>query len=146
MDAIADEVSIHRNITIRLTVIARQLRNLFDRQAGDFSVTRSHWSMIAVVARRPGATQRTIAEALEMSEASAGRLVDRLCSEGLLRRQELEGDRRARAVFLTEKAESLLAQLSDVGRKNEQCLFRGFSDVELERLLGYLDRISANAQ
>lgn len=141
-----EDATVRRNIGIRLTVIARQLRHLFDRHVGDLNVTRSQWSMIVVVARRPGATQRMIAEALEMSEASAGRLIDRLCAEGLLKRQERDDDRRARAVYLTEKAEPLLTKLAELAHKNEERLFRGFSDEELDHLLDYLDRISRNAQ
>lgn len=141
-----DAGGVRRNISVRLTVIARQLRNLFDRHVGDLNVTRSQWSMIVVVARRPGATQRTIAEALEMSEASAGRLVDRLCAEGLLTRRERDDDRRARAVYLTEKAEPLLAKLADLAVIHEERLFRGFEEDELEQLLVYLDRIYRNAQ
>jgi MarR family transcriptional regulator, transcriptional regulator for hemolysin len=141
-DASAD---LKRNIGLRLTVLARQLRNLFDRHVSQFSVTRSQWSMIVVVARHPGATQRVIADALEMSEASAGRLIDRLCAEGLLKREERADDRRARAVYLTEKAEPLLAKLADLARDNEERLFRGFSTAELEQLQDFLDRIYQNA-
>ena len=73
-----------RSIGLRLTVLARLLRNRFDREVSSLHVTRAQWTMIAAVARSPGASQRSIAEALEMSEASAGRLIDRLCAEGLL--------------------------------------------------------------
>lgn len=100
--------------------------------------------MIVVVARKPGATQRTIAEALEMSEASAGRLIDRLCSEGLLRRQERDDDRRARAVYLTEKATPVLDKLAGIAKDNEENIFRGFSSDELDQLQAYLDRIYRN--
>ncbi len=146
MAEILEEASVRRSIGLRLTVIARQLRHLFDRHVGDLNITRSQWSMIVVVARRPGATQRTIAEALEMSEASAGRLIDRLCAEGLLKRRERDDDRRARAVYITEKAEPMLATLADLAQVHEERLFRGFSDEELDQLLNFLDRIYRNAQ
>ena len=107
---------LERDIGIRLSVLARLLRNSFDRQVSNLNVTRSQWAMIVVVARNPGATQRVIAEALEMSEASAGRLIDRLCSDGLLERQERYDDRRARAVYLTKAAEPLLAKLAEIAR------------------------------
>ena len=84
-EAIAEPASdLKRSIVLRMTVLARLLRSRFDRQVSSLNVTRSQWSMIAVVARKPGATQRMIAEMLEMSEASAGRLIDRLCADGLL--------------------------------------------------------------
>ncbi len=144
-EGIDRESELKRSIGVRLTVLARQLRNLFDRHVSDINVTRSQWTMIAIVARKPGATQRTIAEALEMSEASAGRLIDRLCADGLLSRQERDDDRRARAVFLTDKATPLLERLADVARDNEERLFRGFTKDELERLQDYLERMYRNA-
>ncbi len=133
-----------RNIALRINVLARMMRNRFDREVAGLNITRSQWSMIVVVARLPGATQRTIAEALEMSEASAGRLIDRLCSDGLLERQERFDDRRARAVYLTPAAEPLLAKLDQIGRNGEQRVFRGFSDAELLVLDQALDRIYRN--
>lgn len=133
-----------RTIGLRLTVIARLLRNNFDRQVATHNVTRSQWAMIAVVSRQPGATQRMIAEMLEMSEASAGRLIDRLCADGLLERRERQDDRRARAVYLAEGAEPLLAKLAEIADLSEERMFQGFDDRELEQLQGYLERIYAN--
>ncbi|HKX78080.1 MAG TPA: MarR family transcriptional regulator [Novosphingobium sp.] len=133
-----------RHIGLRLGVVARMLRNNFDRQVANLGVTRSQWAMAAVVSRWPGATQRVIAEKLEMSEASAGRLIDRLCSEGLLERKDYKNDRRARAVFLTDAAEPMLATLAGIARSNEDLIFAGFSDDELETLGQYLDRVYEN--
>lgn len=133
-----------RKIALRLTVLARLMRNRFDRQVASLNVTRSQWSMIVVVARIPGATQRMIAEALEMSEASAGRLIDRLCADGLLQRQERFDDRRARAVYLTPAAEPLLAKLAEIGRNGETQIFKGFTDEELATLDALLDRLYRN--
>jgi len=100
--------------------------------------------MIAVVARHPGATQRTIAESLEMSEASAGRLIDRLCADGLLERRDRDDDRRARAVYVTDAAEPLLARLADIAKNAEEQMFSGFSNAELEQLQNFVDRIYNN--
>ena len=133
-----------RSIGLRLHVLARMMRARFDRQVGDLNITRSQWAMIAGVARRPGSTQRTIAEALEMSEASAGRLVDRLCADGLLERVERDDDRRARAVYVTKAAEPLLAKLADVAKDSEAQIFRGFSEEELVQFNGYIDRVFKN--
>ncbi len=120
------------------------MRSYFDGRMADLNVTRSQWTMIAVVSRHPGATQRVIAEALEMSEASAGRLIDRLCADGLLVRHERDDDRRARSVYLTTAAEPLLTRLSELAQKNEERVFEGFSEDELERFEDYLDRMYCN--
>jgi MarR family transcriptional regulator, transcriptional regulator for hemolysin len=126
-------------------VLARLLRNNFDRQVASLNVTRSKWAMIAVVSRNPGATQRFIAEALEMSEASAGRLIDRLSAEGLIERRERPDDRRAKAVYLTPAAEELQHKLSDIALLNEERLFKDFSEEELDLLREFMDRLYDNA-
>lgn len=133
-----------RTVGLQFTIIARLTRNQFDRLVSAHNITRSQWSMIAVVSRHPGSTQRTIAEALEMSEASAGRLIDRLCADGLLERRERIDDRRARAVYPTEKAQPLLDKLALIAQNAEGRMFKGFEDDELVQLREYLDRIYRN--
>lgn len=133
-----------RQVGLRMTVVARLQRNNFDRKVAVLNVTRSQWAMIAIVARHPGSTQRTIAEYLQMSEASAGRLIDRLCADGLLERRDRRDDRRARAVYLTDLAEPLLAKLGTIASESEQRMFNGFSDAEIEQLLNFMDRIYEN--
>lgn len=133
-----------RNASLKLTVIARQLRAHFDQSVVRLGVTRSQWTVVAVVARHPGATQRSIADMLEIAEASAGRLIDRLCADGLLERRPKDDDRRAHAVFLTERGQTITAQLAGIARENEQVAFAGFDHGDLDRLNALLDMISGN--
>ena len=141
---IGGEPNRKREIAQKLAIIARQMRKAFDSDVGAMGITRSQWTLIIVVARNPGATQRNIAEALEMTEAAAGRLIDRLCGEGLLERRAKPDDRRAHCVYLTARAEPLLETLSDFGLRNEERAFAGFSDSELARLAGLLQRVQLN--
>ncbi len=135
----------HRDsISLQLTIVARKMRTMFDRQVASLGITRSQWSMIAVAAHHSGATQRLIAEALEMSEASAGRLIDRLCADGLLERRSRQDDRRAHAVYLTKDAQPLLNELTTAGRVLEARLFRGFEPADMAHLQRLLDRMYAN--
>lgn len=120
------------------------MRNNFDRVLRKANITRSQLVMMAVVAHRPGATQRTIAEALDLSEASSGRLIDRLCAEGLLERRKLERDRRARAVFLTPKADPLLQMGTEIAHDFTRTIFAGLERSELDTLERLLDKIYDN--
>ena len=116
----------------------------FDQSAEASGLTRAQWTLVAVVARYPGATQRTIAEALEVREITAGRLVDRLCDEGLLRRDENPSDRRAYCVYLTPAAQPLLARLDDLAKIHEARIFAGFESEALEKLDALLDKVAQN--
>ncbi|MEY4160050.1 MAG: hypothetical protein RLZZ136_671 [Pseudomonadota bacterium] len=129
------------DIGLRLSVIARMLQQDFDRQMIGQGITRSQWTLVVVAARNPGATQRQIAEILNVSEASAGRLIDRLCIEGLLERQEKTDDRRARLVYITDKAKPLLERMTSVARENDHRIFSGFEEAELQTLSTLLNKL-----
>ena len=127
-----------------MTVVARQLRITFDQSAERSGLTRAQWHLIAAVARHPGATQRLIAEALEVREITAGRLVDRLCDEGYLKRQENPNDRRAYCLYLMPAAQPVLDKLDELGKIHEAAIFAGFEAEDLEKLDELLDGISRN--
>jgi MarR family transcriptional regulator for hemolysin len=141
---IAAQRSRKRSVALKLTVVARQLRVTFDQSAEQSGLTRAQWTLIASVARHPGATQRLIAEALEVREITAGRLVDRLCEEGYLKRRENPNDRRAYCVYLTPAAQPLLDKLDELARIHEAAIFAGFEAEDVERLDALLDTISRN--
>ena len=125
-------------------MVARQLRITFDQSAERSGLTRAQWHLIAAVARHPGATQRLIAEALEVREITAGRLVDRLCDEGYLKREENPNDRRAYCLYLAPAAQPVLDKLDELGKIHEAAIFAGFEAEELEKLDELLDGISRN--
>lgn len=133
-----------RSVALKLSVVARQLRVTFDHSAEQSGLTRAQWHLIAAVSRHPGATQRTIAEALEVREITAGRLVDRLCEEGYLRRNPHPNDRRAYCVYLTPAAQPLLAKLDELAKLHEAAIFAGFESEDLEKLQELLDRMCRN--
>jgi MarR family transcriptional regulator, transcriptional regulator for hemolysin len=133
-----------RSVALKLTLVARQLRVTFDQSAEESGLTRAQWHLIAAVARNPGATQRTIAEALEVREITAGRLVDRLCDSGYLRREQSPNDRRAYSVFLTAAAQPVLDKLDELARIHETAIFAGFGPEDLEKLEALLDAIGRN--
>jgi MarR family transcriptional regulator, transcriptional regulator for hemolysin len=133
-----------RSIALKLTVIARQMRLSFDQRVERGGLTRAKWTLIAAVARNPGVTQRTIAEALEVREITAGRLIDRLCDEGYLKRRENPNDRRAYCVYLTPAAQPLLDKLDEIAKSREAEIFLGFEADDLEKLDKLLDAIARN--
>lgn len=128
----------------KLAVIARELRSHFDQSVVRLGMTRSQWAALAAVARYPGATQRTVALMLDISEVSSGRLIDRLCSSGLVERRSRDDDRRAHAVFLTDAGQAITTKLTSIARASEQVAFTGFETEDLARLHVLLDRIADN--
>jgi MarR family transcriptional regulator for hemolysin len=133
-----------RSTALKLMVVARHLRQSFDQSVERSGLTRAKWTLIATVAHKPGATQRMIAEALEVREVTAGRMIDRLCAEGYLKRREHPNDRRAYCVYLTPVAQPVLDTIGELGRIHEAKIFAGFDDDDLEKLNALLDGIAHN--
>lgn len=94
--------------------ISRLMRTEFDRQVSVLGVTRAQWMVLARLARRPGCSQTELADMMEMERATAGRLVDRLEENGLVRREPDPADRRVRRVFPTDLATGQQAQMRAV--------------------------------
>ena len=125
-------------------MVARQLRISFDQRVERSGLTRASWQLIAAVARNPGATQRLIAEALEVREITAGRMIDKLCAEGVLERREHPQDRRAYCVYLTSDAQPMLDKIDELAKVHEADIFAGFATADLDRLDELLEGIARN--
>ncbi|MFP5305971.1 MAG: MarR family winged helix-turn-helix transcriptional regulator [Gammaproteobacteria bacterium] len=133
-----------RSLGLKLAVISRQLRQRFDQHVERSGITRAKWVLIAAVSRNPGATQRSIAAALEVTEVTAGRMIDRLCADGYLERRENPHDRRGYCVYLTPAAQPVLDKLGELAAVHEAEIFAGFSAADLAQLDALLDRIAEN--
>jgi MarR family transcriptional regulator, transcriptional regulator for hemolysin len=133
-----------RAVGIKLSVIARQLANRFDHAVERDGLSRAKWGVIVAVARMPGATQRSIASMLEITEVTAGQLIDRLSADGYIERREHPKDRRAYCVHLTDKAQPLLVRLGEIAKSHEVETFAGLNDEDLTRLDALLDVIARN--
>lgn len=116
----------------------------FDQSVERKGFTRAKWTLIAAVAGRPGATQRMIAEVLEVRETTAGRLIDRLCAEGFLKRCENPNDRRSNFVYLSAASQPLLEKLEDLAQLHEAALFADLDAEALQALDRLLDTMIRN--
>jgi MarR family transcriptional regulator for hemolysin len=133
-----------RRAGIKLTIVARQIGRDFDQTVETTGLSRAKFGVIAITARHPGASQRTIAEYLEVTEVTAGRLIERLCADGYLERRPDPVDRRARRIHLTEKTGPLLERVAIIAEEHESRVFAGFDEAEAATFASFLDRISNN--
>ncbi|KPF76430.1 hypothetical protein IP88_06580 [alpha proteobacterium AAP81b] len=133
-----------RTLHFKIAMAARALRYSFDGRAADSGMTSAQWRTVAVVAAAQGSTQRHIARLLGVGDVTAGRMIDRLCEDGVLERRPDPADRRANRIHLTAKAEPLLEQLHLLAAKEEARAFAGLDDDAKAALHGHLDIILGN--
>lgn len=133
-----------RTASVRITVLARLLRARFDEMVADLGVTRSQWGALVAVAQDEGIAQRGIAQKLEISDASAGRIVDRLVAENLVERRRQEQDRRVQAIHMTKAGHDITRELDRIAARAEEAAWRDFDLDEMTTMIALLDRLHAN--
>lgn len=139
-----------RNFTAQVALITRLLRKRFDERARNMALsngealTRAQWRTLGAIHIRPGATQREVAERLEIGPVAAGQTIDRLEDSGWVERRTDPADRRVRRLYVTDAALPILARLGLLGDSEDQRAILGISAQDMETLSTLLDDVIEN--
>jgi len=101
-------------------------------QAHSPDATNVQFAALAVIARKPGASQRELGDELDLDRSTIADLVRRLEAGGLVERTQSAADRRRYELTLTEGGERELERLRPIALDIEQTLFGGFTPEELK--------------
>ncbi|GIK99171.1 MAG: hypothetical protein BroJett029_33800 [Alphaproteobacteria bacterium] len=123
---------------------ARLLRRDFERRARALGLTRAQWAAIAHLRRQEGCNQSTLADLLDVEPITLARLLDRMEASCLVERRPDPADRRARLVFLTDRAKPLIDRLAEFAVETRKHALAGLTEEEQERFLEMLRRVRAN--
>ena len=123
---------------------ARLMRKDFERRTRSLGLTRAQWQALFHLARNEGCNQAALADLLEVEPITLARLVDRLELGGLVERRPDPGDRRARLLFLGERAHPLLEQLRALGAETREVALAGIDEDERTLLMTLLTKMRAN--
>ena len=123
---------------------ARLMRKDFERRTRSLGLTRAQWQALFHLARNEGCNQATLADLLEVEPITLARTIDRLELSGLVERRADPNDRRARLLFLGERAHPLLEQLRALGAETREIALAGIGDDERTLLMTLLTKMRAN--
>ena len=135
-----------RHIGFLISDVARLMRTAFDRRVRGLGLTRSQWLVINRLHRWPGATQSELAEMLEVEKATAGRMVDRMEKKGWVVRRPDAADRRVNRLHLTEEADLIQLQLSQIADRTVDDALGLLSEPERERFSESMRRVKRQLQ
>jgi MarR family transcriptional regulator for hemolysin len=126
-----------------IALTARQWRRAVDQRLQQFGLTEATWLPMLHLARAPAPMrQKDLAASLALDGSTVVRLLDELQSAGLIDRRADAGDRRAKAIHLTEAGRALVDRLEAVSREVRQETLAGLGDAEIEAAARVLHRIS----
>lgn len=124
--------------------VSRMARRAFDARAREIGVTRPQWQVLVMLRRHEGVNQGGLAELLDVEPITVCRMVDRLQEADLVERRPDPADRRSWRLFLTAKANDLLAQMRPLADELADQSLVGVSADEQRVLVAALNRIRSN--
>ena len=139
-----DLIQLQAAFTGELAAVNRKLRALVDDRARDMGLTLSRARLLMELAKADGPIQSDLAGLLDIEQPTLVRLLDGLERNGMIERRAVEGDRRARRVFLTETARAQAQDILDFLAALRAGILQGIAPEELEAALDVLRRTSRN--
>src|ERR1700760_2404421 len=131
-------------IGLRLNQAARAVGRAFDDALAEAGGTPPGWLILLnLKIRRPG-TQRELAEAVGIREATLTHHLNAMDADGLITRTRDAANRRVQIVALTEKGDEAFVRLRAAAMDFDAKLRSGLSDTDLATLSTLLTRLSAN--
>lgn len=131
-------------IGLHLSQAARVVSRAFDAALVQAGGSLPVWLVLLNLKIRPEASQRELAEAIGVSEATLTHHLNGMETEGLLSRRRDPANRRVHIVELTDTGEAAFHRLKDAAVSFDHQLRDGFTDTDLNRLGRLLDRLVSN--
>jgi MarR family transcriptional regulator for hemolysin len=129
----------------RLTHTAKAVRAYADSRMAEAGSSLTVAIVTRVLTRRPGLTQRELADELGIEGPTIARHLERLERDGVVRRVSDDTDRRVLRVDLTDEGRVLRDRLLGVSRRTHDELVAVFTATELARFEEYLERVATHA-
>jgi len=137
---------IEQHLGYQLRRIVTLLSAHIDRQVEPLGLTDAQWKPLLRLLLDQTGTVAALARICQLDAGGMTRLLDRLETKGLVRRERSLEDRRVVNIELTDEGRTAAQQLPDMLQGMQRSLLQGFSAEEEAQLRGFLGRLYANAQ
>jgi MarR family transcriptional regulator, organic hydroperoxide resistance regulator len=129
-----------------LGTTVRLLRSRLDRALQSVGLRLGQFQVMRLLWEHDGLTPRELSDRLGVEMPTVTRTVQRMLRDGLVRREAHPDDARSVRIFLAPRAHEIQEAVSSILASETEASLAGFSAAERAALVGYLERMSANAQ
>ena len=131
-------------IGLHLTRVARDVSRAFDDALTEAGGSLPMWLVLLNLKINPQASQRELAEAVGVREATITHHLNAMEKDGLLTRRRDPGNRRIHIVETSEAGNALFLRLRDAAASFDRQLRQGLDEPGLATLRELLDRLADN--
>ncbi len=125
------------------SITGQQNRNLRKRLK-NFGINIARWRVLAVLKDHGRMNISQIVERTIIEQPTVSRIVDQLERAGLAVRETCDKDSRFVQVQLAPAGEKAFRKIYPTAIKHQAHALQGFSQLETETLIGFLERIQGN--
>lgn len=130
----------------RVSVTARALRRYLTERFRELGLGAGQYLYLLYLFDSEGCTQEELARRAFMDCGCTARALHKLEQDGLIRREQLETDRRCNRILLTDKAREARDACWNVLVEAEAQLTCGLTETELDQLESLLARLEKNSR
>ena len=116
---------------------------LFLEETAAFELTPQQYATLAVLAANDGVDQITLAGLAAFNRTTAGEVIGRMETAGLVTRSDGAQDRRVKHIHITKAGRKLLADVHGAIVRVQERLLVPLSAAERKQFVGYLARIAS---
>src|ERR1700692_4885089 len=127
-------VDLERSFGFLVNDVARLFGRRFDHNGRRLGLTRAQSRTPAYLARNEGINQAGLADLLEIRPMTLVRQIDRMQEAGWIERRPDPTDRRARRLFLTDKARPILGRIWDVASEPQDQILEALLPHEADHV------------
>ncbi|TDU26856.1 DNA-binding MarR family transcriptional regulator [Panacagrimonas perspica] len=121
--------------------VSRMRRSAYDQFMKPLGITRAQWWVLAHLSRHDGMMQTQLADVLEVGKASLGDVIESLEGGGWVQRRPDPADKRAKRVYLTKPAQTLIKRMTVMENEFNGQILSDLSNEEMTDLVRVLIKI-----
>lgn len=130
----------NRSIGFLNGVIHRGAHRYFERELYSLGLHRGMIHILKELSRNDGISQQGLCEILAVDKANVTRILGRMESSGLVKRESCCDDARVKHINLTDKGRAVLEPLDRILRRWTEILTHDMNGEEVEMLRNLLER------
>lgn len=136
------KIPLQTRTIIHLALVSNKLNEAMGNALKPFEVSLQQFNVLRILRGQKGtaANLSTLNERMVSRMSNTTRLVDKLILKGFVNRCVCETNRRKVEIFITEKGEQALEQMSNAVKVAEENTVENFSNQELKELNQLLDK------
>ncbi len=133
-----------RQLHIWMALVHGRFKKIVFKEALGAGLHPGQPKVLEYVFAHPGCTQGDICAAWDVDKSTVSGLIERLERDGLIRCEKEPGDRRKKAVYLTEQARQVWQPIQQRVEQMEQTAWQGIDPDRQRAFLETLEQIDEN--